>query len=114
MLFALFRPSVQPYMISWFKYDPQVEIAKLKIPVLIVQGSTDIQVSAEEAQRLSRANPQAKLVMVENMNHILKTVTGDRNANLATYIDPELPVSTELVEVIREFVHEKTKNSSNK
>lgn len=114
MLFALFRPGVQPYMISWFKYDPQVEIAKLKIPVLIVHGTTDIQVSTEEAQRLSRANPQAKLVLVENMNHILKTVAADRNANLATYIDPELPVSTQLVEVIREFVHGGTQKSSNK
>lgn len=42
MLFSLFRPSVQPYMISWFKYDPQKEIAKLKKLVLIVQGTTDI------------------------------------------------------------------------
>ena len=24
MLYALFRPSVQPYLISWFKYNPQV------------------------------------------------------------------------------------------
>ena len=30
-LFALFRPSVQPYLISWMKYDPAVEISKLKI-----------------------------------------------------------------------------------
>lgn len=29
---SLFRPSVQPYMISWFKYDPQIEIRKLPCP----------------------------------------------------------------------------------
>ena len=35
-LVSLFRPSVQPYLISWMKYNPAVEIAKLKIPVLIL------------------------------------------------------------------------------
>lgn len=32
---ALFRPSVQPYLISWFRYTPSVEITKLRVPVLI-------------------------------------------------------------------------------
>ena len=45
MLNSLFRPTVQPYMISWFKYDPQNEIKKLSILTLILQGTTDIQVS---------------------------------------------------------------------
>ena len=29
---ALFRPSVQPYLISWYKYNPQTVIASLKMP----------------------------------------------------------------------------------
>jgi len=72
MLFSLFRPSVQPYMISWFNYDPQIEIAKLQKPILIVQGTTDIQVSAEDARRLQAAKPSSKMVVVEGMNHIFK------------------------------------------
>ena len=60
MLNALFRPSVQPYMISWFKFDPQIEIAKIKKPVLIVQGTTDIQVSVDDAKRLQAAKTDAK------------------------------------------------------
>src|SRR5215475_16220214 len=40
---TLFRRSVQPYAISYFKYDPAIEIAKLSTPVLITQGTTDIQ-----------------------------------------------------------------------
>lgn len=47
---SLFRPSVQPYLISWFRYDPATELAKLKIPVLIVQGTTDIQTSVAGAK----------------------------------------------------------------
>ena len=62
-LAAMFRPSVQPYVISWFKYDPAREIAKLKMPVLILQGTTDIQVSIEDANLLAGGNPAAKLVV---------------------------------------------------
>ena len=55
---TLFRPSVQPYLISWFKYDPSIEIAKLQIPSLIIQGSHDIQVSVEDAIKLKNWSDQ--------------------------------------------------------
>lgn len=104
MLFSLFRPSVQPYLISWFRYDPQKEIQKLTIPVLIVQGTNDIQVSTEDAQLLAKANAHAQLALIENMNHIFKIVTGDKNANIASYSDPSLPISDELVNSIVTFM----------
>jgi hypothetical protein len=104
MLNALFRPSVQPYLISWFKYDPQEEIKKLKIPILILQGTNDIQVTLQDAERLKAANPNSKLVILENMNHVLKKVSGDRQENLATYNNSELPVDQELVENITSFI----------
>lgn len=85
MLNSLFRPSVQPYMISWFKYDPQDEIKKLSIPILILQGTNDIQVGVENARRLSNANPNAELFLITGMNHILRITDGNRQANLATY-----------------------------
>lgn len=104
MLAALFRPSVQPYMISWFKYDPQIEIAKLKIPVLIVQGTTDIQVNADEAKRLQAANKNAKMVLVEGMNHILKNADADRMKNMQTYSQPGLALNEQLVQVVSGFI----------
>ena len=104
MLYSLFRPSVQPYLISWFKYDPQEEIKKLKMPILILQGTDDIQVSLQDAKRLNEANPNSKLVILENMNHVLKKVSGDRQQNIATYNNSELPVDKELVESITSFV----------
>ncbi len=39
---STFRASVQPYLLSWFKYDPAVEFAKLAMPTVIAQGSTDV------------------------------------------------------------------------
>ena len=107
MLNSLFRPSIQPYLISWFKYDPQIEIKKLTIPVLILQGTNDIQVSVDDAKRLSAANPKAQLVLVENMNHILKIIVGDRQANIKTYSDPALPLADKLVKSIVEFILKK-------
>ena len=103
-LFSLFRPSVQPYMISWFMYDPQKEIKKLVIPILIIQGTNDIQVSVEDAKRLSDANPKAHLVFIDKMNHLFKIVEGDRQVNIATYNNPILPVSTELGKNISDFI----------
>ena len=103
----LFRQSVQPYMISWFNYDPQVEIKKLTIPVLIIQGTNDIQITVEDAKRLSRANPNSQLALIDNMNHIFRTVNGDRQANLATYNNPSLPLADGLVENISRFILKK-------
>lgn len=103
-LFTLFRPSVQPYMISWLRYNPQEEIKKLSIPVLIVQGTNDIQVPAVDAEKLAAAKPEAKLLLIEDMNHVLKIIRGDRQANIATYKDPSLPLAEQLVTGIVSFI----------
>lgn len=102
---TLFRPSVQPYMISWFQYDPQKEMAKLTIPVLIVQGTTDIQVGVDQAEFLAKANPKARKVLIEGMNHVLKDCnTMDQQKQIATYTDPKLPLNKELLQSIIEFI----------
>jgi hypothetical protein len=107
-LVSLYRPSVQPYLISWFKYDPAKEIAALKIPVLIVQGTTDVQVSMDDAKRLAAASPKAKLVTIEGMNHILKMVSGDVQAQLPSYSDPKLQLSEKLTPELVQFVRSVT------
>ncbi|HEX6426303.1 MAG TPA: alpha/beta hydrolase [Niastella sp.] len=107
VLFALFRPSVQPFMISWFHYDPQTEIKKLTIPVLIIQGTNDLQVTVEDANLLSKSNTKAQLTLIKNMNHVFRIVEGDRKENLAAYITPTLPISEELITTISAFVKKK-------
>ncbi len=107
MLNSLFRTSVQPYMISWIKYDPQIEIAKLNKPCLIVQGTTDIQVSIEDAKRLQAVKPTAKLVLIDGMNHIFKNADIDRTKNIQTYTQPDLPLHVELIPAISSFILKK-------
>ena len=103
-LYMLFRLSVQPYLISWFRYDPAVEIAKLSVPILIVQGTTDFQVGISDAQRLQSANPHAKLALIQGMNHILRDAPADRTANLATYAKPSLPLNAAVVRAVAGFI----------
>ena len=104
MLAALYRPSVQPYLISWIRYNPAEEIARLSVPVLIVQGTTDIQVTTGEAQALKQARPSAELLIVEGMNHVLKAVEADQGKQIASYTDPALPVASELVGRVSTFI----------
>jgi uncharacterized protein len=103
-LATLFRPSVQPYLISEYRYDPPAEIAKLTIPVLIIHGSTDIQVSTADASLLGAADPKARIATISGMNHVLVDAPSDRNANIATYSQPALPLSPTLVPTIAQFL----------
>lgn len=107
MLKTLFRPSIQPYMISWFQYDPETELRKLSIPILIIQGTKDIQVTVEDAKFLASANQKAKLLYIPNMNHVFRIVNEDRKANLATYNNPTLPIASEMVQGIVDFIRHK-------
>jgi uncharacterized protein len=105
VLVSLYRPSVQPYLISWFAYRPAEEIARLSVPVLIAQGTTDIQVGVAEAHALHAARPDAELLIVEGMNHVLKEVPADLVRQQASYGDPHLPVVSELIDRIGAFIH---------
>jgi pimeloyl-ACP methyl ester carboxylesterase len=105
VLMTLFRPSVQPYLITWLKYDPSREIAGLTTPTLIVQGTTDVQVSVDDAKLLAAANKDARLVTVENMNHVLKTANEKSLASqIAIYSDPKLPLAPRFMEEVLAFV----------
>ena len=104
ILYALFRPSVRPYMVSWFKYDPAVEISKLTIPVMIVQGTTDVQVSQKDADAMAAGLPAAKVLVVEGMNHVLKEAPPGRAAQGPAYSDPSIPVVPKLMDELAAFV----------
>ncbi|MFV8378317.1 alpha/beta hydrolase [Flavobacterium sp. LB3R33] len=104
MLASLFRESIQPYMISWIKYNPQIEITKLQIPVLIINGTKDLQVAVPEAELLTKAKYEAELVLIENMNHVFKEIKGDDSENMKSYSNPDLPIIPRLTSTIKMFV----------
>ncbi len=100
----LFRPSVQPYLSRWFQYDPAGVVGRLELPVLLVQGTHDLQVRVEDAYLLAEANPNAQLELLSGVNHILKDAPTDPQANLATYSDPDLPLAAELLSTVVGFL----------
>jgi len=100
----IFRPSVQPYLISLFRQDPAKAFAQLKMPALIVQGSNDMQVGVGDAQALKAAKPDAELVVIEGMNHVMRIVPADVKRQLASYKDPNLPLAAELGGKLIEFI----------
>lgn len=102
---VLFRPSVQPYLISLFAYDPAEAFAAVNVPALIVQGRHDIQVGIDDAEALHRAKPDAELALIDGMNHVLRIVPASA-AQLASYDDPDLPLARGLLERIQRFLND--------
>lgn len=103
-LYALARPSVQPFLMSEIFIDPTRVIKKIKLPILIIQGTNDLQVTVTDAELLKKAKSEATLKIINEMNHVLKQAPADSQQNMATYIDPSLPLHPELVPDIVNFI----------
>ncbi len=101
---ALFRPSVQPYLISWFQHDPAVVAGRLGVPLLVVQGTHDIQALEEDARAIAAGHPRATLNLIQGMNHVLKQTPAGRLEQLPAYGDSTLAIDPTLVDAVAGFV----------
>ena len=104
LLNSLFRADVQSYLIDASSYDPVEEISKLNMPILIVQGSTDIQIQVSDALILHKAAKNSRLEIIEGMNHVFRQASDNRLLNLQTYGNPELPIDNNMINIISEFI----------
>jgi len=105
-LAALFRPSVQPFLQSWDAFDPAAALAKLSLPVLIVRGARDIQISRADVEALARARPDARVLELPEANHEFRPAPedlSDRVAQLKSY-DPAAPLVPGLVPALVDFI----------
>jgi pimeloyl-ACP methyl ester carboxylesterase len=103
-LAVLLRPSVQPFLISSLTRDPVAALGASTAPALIVQGTTDLQVSVEDARLLAASRAGTALAIIDGMNHTLKVAPADRAAQRPSYIDPDLPLAPALVPAIATFI----------
>ena len=104
---SIFRESIQPFLISWMKYDPRQEIAKMNIPNLIIGGSTDAQVAGEDAKILGELNDRSEVSVIKNMNHVLRfTKETSVLMQMEIYSDPELPLHPKLMKPILSFLEQ--------
>jgi uncharacterized protein len=104
LLMKLFRPSVQPFLASLLKIDPAADLAKLAIPVLLVQGGRDLQITREDFDALMKAHPDAQTLLLPTANHALKPSPADRAGNIKAYTDSSLALDPVLVPTIAAFV----------
>jgi pimeloyl-ACP methyl ester carboxylesterase len=107
-LAPMFTLSSQVFLSSTLKYDQSKEIPKLNIPLLVIGGSTDLQVPAKAAMQLAKMNKRAILKIIPEMNHVLKSAPAGRRANLATYDQPTLPLHEEILPLITNFIKKHT------
>lgn len=103
-LLPLFRPAIQPFLISILAVDPPSLLRSFKGPVMVVQGTTDLQTTPDDAERLARARAGVRLEIIDGMNHVLKDAPADRTANIAAYSDPDRPLSATLVPLVFGFI----------
>jgi uncharacterized protein len=101
---AIFRPSVQPFLISAARADPCRLIASLAMPILVIHGERDLQVGAEDIAALRLARPDAQIVILPQANHTLKTSPADVPGNLALYGDPSVPLDPDVIPAIENFI----------
>jgi len=103
-LYFIARPGIQPFLMTWIPYDPQRVIKKIKIPILLIQGTTDLVVPVTDAEKLKKARSEASLKVIEGMNHVLKLAPADHEKNTATYKDPDLPLAPEFITSVLDFI----------
>ncbi len=103
-LSSIFNLDLQPFMSNWMQYNPKDLIKKLEIPVLIINGTKDLQVAITEAQQLKEAKEEAQLEIIENMNHLLFEINGDDLVNSKSYNDNSYVVMPQVIEIITAFI----------
>jgi len=103
-LSSIFNIEIQPFMMNWMQYNPQDVIKTLDIPILIINGTKDLQVTVEEAKLLKEASQNAELKIVEKMNHVLFIIEGDDLENAKSYNESARNISDEAVSTIINFI----------
>jgi pimeloyl-ACP methyl ester carboxylesterase len=101
---AIFRPSVQPFLISTSRFDPAKLIAGTTLPILVLHAERDLQVMRADLDALRAAKPQARYVLLPEANHTLKTAPADLQGNLALYQNPAAPLDSGVLPPLVDFV----------
>ncbi|TYP72962.1 alpha/beta hydrolase [Aquimarina intermedia] len=101
---SIFRYDLQPFMRTWLQYNPREEIAQLEIPILLLYGKKDIQVNTSEGEKLKEVAPDAQFVAIDNMNHILREIKGNRLENQKSYNESWRPIMPEVISTLATFI----------
>ncbi|WP_158624790.1 alpha/beta hydrolase [Gynurincola endophyticus] len=110
----VFAPPSQPYLISSTRYAAKDILPGLKMPILIVNGGSDIQIKNEEAECLKAAQPKAELFIIDDLNHVMKASAADMNTNIKSYADAAGEIHPALLTKLVSFIQTNTGKGKNK
>ena len=107
------QDDARPWERYFLAYDPAPTLAKLKIPVLALNGALDVQVPAKEdlaaAREALKASPKGTVLELPGMNHLLQDAkTGSPNE----YNDIEETMSPTALRIIGDWVWMQTSSRS--
>lgn len=90
---------------SMAAYDPEAEMARSRVPLLIVQGGMDVQIEMIDAERLRAARPGVGWLVIPAANHVFKAAPSrELSVQRPLYADRSVPVVPELVEGIAAWI----------
>lgn len=73
---AAVNQAIEPWMYYFIKYDPTQDIAAVKVPLLALNGTKDVQVICDlNLNAIAAANPDATVVRFEGLNHLFQHCT---------------------------------------
>jgi alpha-beta hydrolase superfamily lysophospholipase len=107
----VFSPTVARFLTEADALDPRTLAEALSdLPVLLLRGGKDQQVSAEDVERIEAGlrdagNTRRRTCQPANANHVFKDVPGVPNPAL-DYGNPDLPFSPEAVACLTAFLRE--------
>jgi len=105
------QDDARPWERYFLAYDPAPTLASLKVPVLALNGSLDVQVPAREdlaaAREALKSNPKATAIELPGMNHLLQDAkTGSPNE----YNNIEETISPTALNIICDWVSLQTRS----
>lgn len=99
VLFEQYKPLfTNPWMFNFFKVTPAAEMVHLKMPILVLQGKKDQQISFEQSEEvvkmLQTVGRNIQIELFENHNHLLQHC---KTGNINEYLDNQESFSPEVL-----------------
>ena len=99
------KDDTRPWERYFLAYDPAPTLARLKVPVLALNGSLDVQVPAKEnlaaAREALKRNPKATVMELAGMNHLLQDA---KTGAPSEYNDIEETMSPTALKIITDWL----------
>ncbi len=93
------------WMRSHLAHDPRAALEGVHVPLLAIFGREDLQVPVEEAGRMEAVlagRPDARVVVLDGVDHLLMPVEGASGMGL--YTDPDRQVDARVLELVETFL----------